>query len=103
MHRVRSRIFGTAQRPRLSIFRSNRYTYVQLINDAEGKTLATASSLDEKTKNRRTDGAARIGKAIGEKASRLDIKQAVVDRGGYRYHGRVKAVVEAARAAGLKI
>ncbi|MDO8557378.1 MAG: 50S ribosomal protein L18 [Candidatus Jorgensenbacteria bacterium] len=104
-HRVRARISGTKEKPRLSIFRSNRFTYAQLIDDEAGKTLAAASSHKEKgaKAGKKIESAGVIGKHIAEQAKKAGINTAVLDRGKYRYHGRVKAVVDAAREAGLKI
>jgi len=101
--RVRSNIFGTATKPRLSIFRSNKFTSVQLIDDENHKTLAAVSSKGLKKKVKKVEAAAEVGKMISEKAKALGIKKAVFDRGAYRYHGRVKALVEAARGSGLVI
>lgn len=101
--RVRAKVRGTALRPRLSVFRSNRFTSAQLIDDVAGRTLVAASSREFKEKGKKCDLAARVGKAIAERAKKAGITKAVVDRGAYRYHGRVKALVEAARAEGLKI
>ncbi len=100
--RVRSVVAGTAQRPRLSVFRSSSHVYAQLIDDENGKTLASASSLEIKGKSAKTDKSAEIGKLIAEKGKALKIEAVVFDRGGYKYHGRVKALADAARAAGLK-
>ncbi len=98
--RVRARVKGSALVPRLSVFRSNRFIYAQLIDDAEGKTLASVSSKDlGKVAN--TEQAGVLGEAIAKKASSLGVKKAVFDRGSYRYHGRVKALAEAARKGGL--
>lgn len=103
--RVRARILGTEKRPRLSIFRSNRYTYAQLIDDALGKTLAAASTHEVKKEKglKKIDEARALGKLIAEKAIKSKIVVAVVDRGAYKYHGRIKALVESAREAGLQI
>ncbi len=101
--RVRSKVRGTAERPRLSIFRSNRFTVVQLIDDVTGKTMVHASSRELKEKGAKGTIAALVGKAIAERAKKAGIAKAVADRGSYRYHGRVKALVEAAREAGLSI
>ncbi len=100
--RVRSKIAGTQNRPRLNVFRSSVHIYGQIINDESGKTLAAASSLELKGKQTKTNQAESVGKLIAEKALAKKIKQVVFDRGGYRYHGRVKALAEAARAAGLE-
>jgi large subunit ribosomal protein L18 len=101
--RVRATIRGTAERPRLSVFRSNKYMLVQLIDDAAGKTLASATSRELKKKDNKSSGAAFVGETIAERAKKAGITSAVFDRGSYRYHGRVKAFVEAARKAGLTI
>ncbi len=99
--RSRAKIFGTSERPRLSVFRSNKFTYAQLIDDSKGHTLAAASTKGEKGK--KSDSAKKLGTAIAEKAKKLGVKVAVFNRSFYRYHGRVKAIAEAAREAGLKI
>ena len=103
--RVRQKINGTESKPRLAIYRSAHHLYAQLIDDVNGKTLASASTLDkslglESTKN--VEAAKAIGKAIGEKAKANGIEEVVFDRAGYVYHGRVAALAEAAREAGLK-
>lgn len=105
MNRVRARIFGTKEKPRLSIFRSNRWIYAQLIDDDSQKTVASASSLGEKSKakGKKIDGAIMVGKLIAEKAKKAGTVSAVFDRGRYKYHGRIKAVVDSARESGLKI
>ncbi|MDI6734050.1 MAG: 50S ribosomal protein L18 [Patescibacteria group bacterium] len=99
--RVRSVIFGTATRPRLSVFRSHRFISVQLIDDEKQKTIASVSSQDLKEKIKKTEAAAEIGRMISEKAKVLGVSKVVFDRGAYRYHGRIKALVEAARKHGL--
>ncbi len=101
-HRVRAKIAGSAVRPRFNVFRSLSHIYVQIIDDAEGKTLAAASSKEVKAKGKKTDIAAEVGKKAAEKALALGIKEVVFDRGGYKYHGRVKSIADAARTAGLK-
>jgi large subunit ribosomal protein L18 len=101
--RVRKRIFGTAERPRLVVFRSNRGIEAQLVDDVEGKTLAAASWLHvKKAKGKKTEQAAEVGKLLAQKAKQAEIEEAVFDRGGYLYHGRVKALAEGAREGGLK-
>ena len=101
--RVRKDIFGTAERPRLVVFRSNRSIGAQLIDDTAGRTLAAASSLDLKAgKGTKSDQAAEVGKLLAEHAKQADISTAVFDRGGYLYHGRVKALADAAREGGLQ-
>ncbi len=102
--RIRRKLRGTTERPRLAIFRSVAHIYAQVIDDAEGKTLASASSVDKtvKTKGGNVAAAKKIGKLVADRAIEKGIKQVVFDRGGYRYHGRVKALADAARAAGLE-
>jgi large subunit ribosomal protein L18 len=125
--RVRAKIFGTAKVPRLCVFRSAKHIYAQLIDDERGKTLASASNLkltrqlndkrktrqlhettqkrtqtDTKVLTRKVAAAFEVGKLIAEKAKKLKIEKVVFDRGGYKYHGRVKALAEGAREGGLK-
>jgi large subunit ribosomal protein L18 len=105
--RVRQTVRGTAERPRLCVYRSLTHLYAQVIDDAAGRTLAAASSVDKETRKQVKGGgnvaAAKIvGKVVAERAKAKGIAQVVFDRGGYRYHGRVKALAEAAREAGLK-
>jgi large subunit ribosomal protein L18 len=101
--RVRGRVFGTAERPRLVVFRSNRGIEAQLVDDLDGKTLAAASWLQVKSfKGSKTEQAAEVGKLLAQKAKAADIETVVFDRGGYLYHGRVKALADAAREGGLK-
>jgi len=103
--RVRKIISGTADRPRLSVFRSNKQIYAQIIDDVQGATLATASSKVkeiEKSEGNKTEKAAKVGKLIAEKAMAAGITKVVFDRGGYLYHGRVKQLADAAREGGLK-
>ena len=105
--RVRTRVIGTPDRPRLCVFRSMEHIYAQVVDDRAGRTLAAASSLDKETRKTIKGGgnvaAAKIvGKAIAERALAAKVSQVVFDRGGYKYHGRVKALAEAARTAGLK-
>ncbi len=91
------------QRPRLSIFRSNKNIYAQIIDDASQKTLSAASSLETSNRGKLTIAtASEVGKLIGEKAKKAGIEEVVFDRGGYKYHGRVKALADGAREAGLK-
>lgn len=102
--RVRKKVVGTAQRPRLSVFRSNADIYVQLIDDDSSVTLAAASSRDKDIaaqKGTKSDKSKLVGAAIARKASELGLKDVVFDRGGNLYHGRVKAVAEGAREGGL--
>ncbi|MCL5666839.1 MAG: 50S ribosomal protein L18 [Patescibacteria group bacterium] len=100
--RVRSVVFGTAQRPRLSVFRANSHIYAQLVDDGSGKTLAQASSLKLKAKDKKIKIAQEVGKLLAEKALAANIKKAVFDRGGFAYHGRVQALAEGAREGGLE-
>ena len=103
--RVRGKISGTAECPRLCVFRSNANIYAQIIDDVNGNTLVSASSLDKDIKSAgnggNKDAAASVGKLVAERALAKDIKEVVFDRGGYVYHGRVAALAEAAREAGL--
>jgi large subunit ribosomal protein L18 len=103
--RVRKRIVGTAERPRIVVFRSNRGIEAQLVDDAEGRTLAAASWLQLKKsfKGKKTEQAKEVGKLLAQNAKKADIEKAVFDRGGYLYHGRVKALAEGAREGGLKL
>ena len=102
--RVRSKIVGTADRPRLNVFRSINQIYAQLIDDSQGHSIASASSLDPEMKKAatRVEKARLVGALLGKRAKNNGVKQVVFDRGGYRYHGRVKALAEAARKAGLE-
>ena len=99
--RIRGKVSGTAERPRMTVFRSNKQIYVQLVDDSEGKTLVSASSkgMEEGTK---TELAAKVGQAIAEKALAAGITEVVFDRNGYLFHGRVKSLDKAARNGGLK-
>ena len=99
--RIRGKVSGTAARPRMSVFRSNKQIYVQLIDDFAGKTLASASSkgIEEGTK---IEIAAKVGEAIAQKAIAAGITEVVFDRNGYLFHGRVKSLADAARNGGLK-
>ncbi|KYD20705.1 MAG: 50S ribosomal protein L18 [Caldibacillus debilis] len=103
--RIRAKISGTPERPRLNVFRSNQHIYAQLIDDTKGVTLASASTLEkdldlESTKN--IEAAKKVGELIAKRALEKGYKKVVFDRGGYLYHGRVKALAEAAREAGLE-
>lgn len=99
--RIRSRVNGTAECPRLVVSRSLRFTYAQLIDDTNHKVVATANDMKSK-KGTKVERASEVGKEIGKKATDAGIKACVFDRNGYKYHGRVKAVAEGAREAGLK-
>jgi large subunit ribosomal protein L18 len=109
--RVRAKIFGTSERPRLSVFRSHKHIYCQIINDEKGKTLVSASDFElksEERKNIKKDErrkvaiAFKVGELIAKKALEKGIEKVVFDRDGYKYHGRVKALAEGARSGGLK-
>lgn len=100
-YRVRAKISGTAERPRMTVFRSNKQIYVQLVNDLAGVTLASASSLGLEACPKK-EQAAKVGEMIAKKALEAGIQTVVFDRNGYLYHGRVKEVADAARNAGLK-
>ncbi|PCJ84170.1 MAG: 50S ribosomal protein L18 [Flavobacteriales bacterium] len=103
-YRIRKVISGTAETPRLSVFRSNKQIYAQLIDDVSSKTLAAASSIknDKAQKIAKNEQAAIVGKEIAERAAKVGVTTVKFDRNGYLYHGRVKALAEAAREAGLK-
>jgi large subunit ribosomal protein L18 len=104
--RIRKKLQGTAERPRLNVYRSLNHIYVQVIDDLNGKTLVSASTAEGKKEDRRTGGnvasAKVVGKTITERAKAKGVTKVVFDRGGYIYHGRVKALADAAREAGLK-
>ncbi len=102
---IRGKIAGTAERPRMSVFRSNKQISVQVIDDVNGKTLLSASSLEKEVasqKGTKTEQAATVGKLIAEKAKGAGIETVIFDRNGYLYHGRVKQLADSAREAGLK-
>ncbi|MAD96625.1 MAG: 50S ribosomal protein L18 [Flavobacteriaceae bacterium] len=102
-HRIRKIVNGTATKPRLSVFRSNKEIYAQIIDDVNGVTLASVSSRDKDiTANTKAEAAVAVGKAIAEKATKAGIETVAFDRNGYLYHGRVKVLADAAREAGLK-
>lgn len=100
--RVRKNIFGTQERPRLTVFRSNKQIYAQVIDDVEGKTLATSDSRGITDKLPKKEVAAQVGEALAKKAIDAGVKTVVFDRNGYLYHGRVKELADAARKAGLE-
>lgn len=106
-YRIRKKVSGTADRPRMSVFRSNNNIYVQLIDDVSGNTLLAASSADKELtgqdKTTKIEQAKLVGKLLAEKAQAKGISEVVFDRGGYLYHGRVKNLADAARENGLKI
>ena len=109
-HRIRKRVQGTDARPRLTVFRSVAHIYVQVVDDMTGRTIASASTvdpkvkaaLDQKARGSNVEGAKAIGKTIAERLLGQGVKRVVFDRNGFLYHGRVKAVAEAAREAGLE-
>ena len=102
--RVRAKVQGTAQRPRISVFRSNRGVSAQLIDDDAARTLAAVNWTDEELRSLgRMEQATRVGSLLAERAKAAGVERAVFDRGGYQYHGRVKALAEGAREAGLAI
>lgn len=104
-NRIRKVVSGTEARPRLSVFRSNKEIYAQIVDDVTGKTIAAASSRDKdisSEKGTKTEIAALVGKSVGEKAIKAGVETISFDRGGYLYHGRVKSLAEGAREAGLK-
>ncbi len=102
-YRVRARISaGTAERPRLNVFKSNTGIYAQIINDIDGKTIASASTISLKLKGNNIDNAAKVGQAVAKAAKTKGVEEVVFDRGGYIYHGKVKSLADAAREAGLK-
>lgn len=102
--RVRKNVHGSAERPRLAVFRSNRFIYAQVVDDDSGRTLAAASSQEKKLRKETltTETAAKVGKLVAARASDAGIEAVVFDRGGFPYHGRVKALADAAREGGLK-
>lgn len=105
--RVRKKVYGTSDRPRLNVFRSLKQIYAQVIDDYKGQTLAAASSLDKELKGKKgvegnIDAAKTVGQLVAKRANKKGIKTVVLDRGGYLYHGRVKALADAARENGLE-
>ena len=104
--RVRKKILGTAERPRLAVFRSNKHIYVQAIDDIAGTTVASASTMESAQRSGATatvDAAKQVGELVGERVKAAGITTVVFDRGGFKYHGRVAAVADGARAAGLQL
>ncbi len=104
-HRVRKHVRGTETRPRLAVFRSTRHVYAQVIDDVHGRTLVAASTMEPEVRASATanvDAARAVGQRVGERAKAAGITQVVFDRGGFRYHGRVAAVADGARASGLE-
>jgi large subunit ribosomal protein L18 len=100
--RVRVRVAGTAQRPRLSVYRSLHHVYAQLIDDETGRTVAAASTAQLKSGKKDAEAAAAVGRAIADRAKAAGVTSVVFDRGGFLYHGRIKALADAAREAGLE-
>ncbi len=105
--RIRKRIFGTEQRPRLSVFRSAKHIYAQIVIDSTGSTILAASSLspeikEELGKLKKSDAAKKVGELLGRKAAEKNIRKVVFDRNGFLYHGRIKALAEGARESGLE-
>jgi large subunit ribosomal protein L18 len=102
--RIRKKLAGTKERPRLAVYRSVAHIYAQIIDDTEGKTIVSASTVDKtaKTNGGNVAAAKTIGKLVAERAKEKGVKQVVFDRGGYQYHGRIKALADAAREAGLE-
>jgi len=102
--RVRGKISGTSERPRLNVFRSEKHIYAQIIDDSKGETLCASSSLEKgfKGSGSNKEGAAEVGKQVAARAKKKGIEEVVFDRGGYIYHGRIKELAEAAREGGLK-
>jgi large subunit ribosomal protein L18 len=104
--RVRKKVRGTAERPRLAVFRSSRHIYAQVIDDAEGRTLAAASTAEGELRTGSTatvDAAKAVGKLVGERAKQAGVEAVVFDRGGFKFHGRVAGVADGAREAGLQV
>jgi large subunit ribosomal protein L18 len=100
--RIREKIKGTSFCPRLSIFRSNKHIFIQLIDDEKGKTIISVSDIKKKIKGNKTEIAKKIGTELAKMAKEKRVERVVFDRGGYKYHGRIKAVAEGARKGGLK-
>ena len=103
-HRVRKNVRGTSERPRLAVYRSNKYIYAQVIDDVGGRTLAAASSqeTDLRANALNVDTASQVGTLLGSRAKDAGVKAVVFDRGGYKFHGKIKALADAAREAGLE-
>ena len=104
--RVRKKVLGTADRPRLAVFRSNKHIYAQVIDDLSGRTIASASTMEAERRGGSTatvDAAKQVGEALAERVKAAGITTVVFDRGGFKYHGRVAAVADGARAGGLEL
>lgn len=105
-HRIRAKISGTAERPRVSVYKSNRHIFVQLVNDETGKTILSSrviSAKNSKIKGTKTEKAFSVGETLAKKSIEAGIKQAVFDKGASKYHGRIKAVADGLRQGGLKV
>ena len=100
--RVRSKIIGSKKIPRLCVFKSNQHIYAQLVNDDKANIIASASDIEIKKKAKKSDLALQVGELIAQKALNLKIKKVVFDRGGYKYHGRIKSLADGARKSGLE-
>ncbi len=105
--RIRKKVFGTSERPRLAVYRSNKHIYAQIIDDTKGHTLVFASTLDKELRDKLEktwdkNAAREVGKLIGKRALEKGIKKVVFDRGGFKYHGRIKELADGAREAGLE-
>jgi large subunit ribosomal protein L18 len=104
-HSIRKKVSGTAERPRLTVFRSSKHIYAQVIDDLKGSTVAAASSLEKDMRSKtgaNVDAAKAVGKLVAQRAMEKGVKSVVFDRGGYLYHGRIKALADAAREGGLQ-
>ena len=103
--RVRKKVHGTPDRPRLAVFRSNRYIYAQVIDDEAGRTVAAASSQEQSLRGKTltVETATEVGKLVAERAKAAGVEAVIFDRGGFKYHGRIKAVADAAREGGLQL
>lgn len=102
-NRIRSELSGTAERPRVSVFKSNKHTYVQVIDDVAGKTLVSSELKAMTVKGKKTEAAVGIAQKVAAKMKEKGITTAVFDRGGFKYHGRIKAIAEGLRTSGIKI
>jgi|TARA_Y100000310_G_scaffold277962_1_gene296111 large subunit ribosomal protein L18 len=101
--RIRAKVQGTGKRPRLSVFRSNQHLYLQLVDDEKGRTILSVSDIKRKTKKKGVELAKELGVVVAKEATEKKIQHIVFDRGGYKYHGQIKAVAEGAREGGLRL
>ncbi len=101
--KIRKKVWGTDDRPRLCVFKSSKNVYAQMVDDTTGKTIVSASTLADKIDGKGKDAAAQVGKLIAERAKEKNITKAVFDRSGYKYHGRVQSIADGAREAGLQV